>query len=66
LSIKIRLSYKGDRKRIALLSKPVICSKEMFDKINKYHQTNNQRTGEEVRTIYAKFIEPSLNKKAFQ
>lgn len=62
LSVKIRISYKGDRKRIALLSKPVICSKEMFDKINKYHQTNNQRTGEEVRTIYAKFIEPSLNK----
>jgi len=62
LSLKLRVSHNKTRKRFAFpLKEPILISKENLDKLIKYHQTQNQRTAEDIRVIYAK-IQPSLEK----
>ena len=62
LSLKIRVSHNKVRKRFALpLKDPIHVSKENFDKLIKYHQTQNQRASEEIRVLYAKLL-PALEK----
>ncbi|MDI9864011.1 tyrosine-type recombinase/integrase [Flectobacillus sp. DC10W] len=58
VSIKLRLTYNGIRKRLALpFIDPIICTKEQFDKIVRFHHSGNMRTGEEIRLIYSKISE---------
>lgn len=62
LSLKIRVSHNKTRKRFAFpFKEPILVSKENLDKLIKYHQTQNQRTAEDIRVLYSK-IQPSLEK----
>jgi integrase len=62
LSLKIRVSHNKLRKRFAFpFKEPIHVSKENLDKLIKYHQTQNQRTSENIRILYDT-ISPTLQR----
>ncbi|PQA60142.1 tyrosine-type recombinase/integrase [Siphonobacter curvatus] len=62
VSVKLRVSYQRDRRRYALpLKTPLIISDSDFEKLVKYHESENRRTSEEIKNTY-QLIKPFLDK----
>lgn len=62
VSVKIRVSFQRDRRRYSLpLKHPLIISDTDFDKLVKYHESENRRTSEDIKKTY-QLIKPFLDK----
>ncbi|WP_234734551.1 tyrosine-type recombinase/integrase [Tellurirhabdus bombi] len=57
VSLKLRVNYKGDRKRYALpIKEGILISETEFERLLKFHESQNKRVAAETQKLYARIL----------